>query len=213
MNKGQFELLRAANAARGLEWSGEPSIKNLGFRALEIFGESGELADAVKKYIRHCHGWPGGKNLEESLEDISAELADCMISADRVAELFELELYEEVIGCPVPAIFMFSTDPEEQKLERVLLQFGKCSGDLQGHLEVIYSGVCSGKVTERYFVGCCHHEDAPGEYFSFYCARQMLFMYCNFLHLIANHFGIDLFIAVKRKFNQTSDKHGFQVKL
>lgn len=93
-----FKELREANARRGIEWMGEPNgLDDLSFTAIELGGEAGEALDAVKKLLRHLKGVKGGVPMQQSLIDIGDELADVIISADRVAESLGIDLGLSVI--------------------------------------------------------------------------------------------------------------------
>lgn len=57
MSDINFSLLRNVNKARVLEWlDSRATIDNLEFFAIEFAGEAGEVANAIKKLLRHSAG-------------------------------------------------------------------------------------------------------------------------------------------------------------
>ncbi len=76
-----FQHLRQANETRQGEWGGDDKT-DLAFRALEVSGEAGELAEAVKKYLRAERGIQG---TTATLDDIADEMGDVIISIDLLA--------------------------------------------------------------------------------------------------------------------------------
>jgi len=86
--------LRTANILRQDEWPGDENT-DTAFRALEVAGEAGELAEAVKKYLRAEKAIAGkiGK-----LEDIADEMGDVIISIDLLANHLGIDL-EAAVRC------------------------------------------------------------------------------------------------------------------
>ncbi|WP_129138830.1 MazG-like family protein [Modicisalibacter coralii] len=77
-----FDTLRQANITRQQEWPGYEQTDTT-FKALEVCGEAGELAEAVKKLVRVERGIAG---TTVNLEAVADELADVVISVDLLAE-------------------------------------------------------------------------------------------------------------------------------
>lgn len=86
--KLSFHSLRLANEERQKIWPGSDSA-SVEFRALEVAGEAGELAEAVKKYRRDQLGIAGST---ATLDDIMDELGDLVIAADLLATKLGLSL-------------------------------------------------------------------------------------------------------------------------
>lgn len=87
-----FETLRTANKTRQEEWTGSGNT-TLEFRTIEVAGEFGEVAEAVKKYLRSVHGIKGST---ATVEDIADEMADAIIALDLLANELEINLGEAV---------------------------------------------------------------------------------------------------------------------
>lgn len=83
-----FALFREANNKRQLEWPGYEHTDTT-FKALEVCGEAGELAEAIKKLTRAERGIAG---TTASLESVADELADVIISADLLAAHLGIDL-------------------------------------------------------------------------------------------------------------------------
>lgn len=92
MNKLTFNALRTANNARQKEWPGNDKI-DIAFRTIEVAGECGELAEAIKKYLRADRGIKGST---AGLENIADELADVIISIDLLAADLHIDLGQAV---------------------------------------------------------------------------------------------------------------------
>lgn len=84
----KFSDLRQANVTRQKEWPGNDQA-DIAFRGLEVAGEFGEVAEALKKYLR---GQRGIKGSAASLEDVAAEMADAIISLDLLADQMGVDL-------------------------------------------------------------------------------------------------------------------------
>ncbi len=98
MNNLTFGELKEINETRSLEWAKQDTDNrdNLEFRTIDLAGEAGEVADAVKKLLRlHAH-MPGSTTIEQSVIDIGEELADTIISADRVASALDINLSDAI---------------------------------------------------------------------------------------------------------------------
>ena len=87
-----FTALRAANVNRQKEWPGNEHADVM-FRALEVCGEAGELAEALKKYTRAERGIAGST---ATLADVADEMGDVVISLDLLAGEMGIDL-----GCAV----------------------------------------------------------------------------------------------------------------
>lgn len=82
-----FEQLMEANRARQAEWSGDEAI-TVEFRALEVAGEAGEVAEAVKKYIRRRDNIGGSISTRQ---DIADEIGDVVIACALLADELDLD--------------------------------------------------------------------------------------------------------------------------
>ena len=61
---GHFNVLRGANVQRQQEWPGNEHA-DVAFRAIEVAGEAGEVAEAVKKFLRAERGIKGSTATRE----------------------------------------------------------------------------------------------------------------------------------------------------
>ncbi|MTH95329.1 MazG-like family protein [Roseibium sp. RKSG952] len=77
-----FSDLRKANITRQAEWPGNGKA-DIAFRGLEVAGEVGEVAEALKKYLRGQRGIHGST---ASLDDVADEIADAIIALDLLAQ-------------------------------------------------------------------------------------------------------------------------------
>lgn len=93
MSNTNFDNLRTANITRAIEWCGPDNKCSLEFNTIELCGETGELANAIKKYLRFKMGIPGGVN---NLDNIREEIADVVICADLLAESLGINLGDAV---------------------------------------------------------------------------------------------------------------------
>lgn len=84
--------LRKVNIKRQLEWPGSEKAQ-LEFRTIEVAGEFGEVAEAIKKYLRSVHGIKGST---ATIEDIADEMADAIIALDLLAGHLNIDLSEAV---------------------------------------------------------------------------------------------------------------------
>jgi NTP pyrophosphatase (non-canonical NTP hydrolase) len=89
-----FERLRAANAARQIEWGRSDQKIGLGFRAIELAGETGEACNIVKKLEREKLGLQGSR---ATTADLAAELADVAICADLTALSAGIDLGQAIV--------------------------------------------------------------------------------------------------------------------
>jgi NTP pyrophosphatase (non-canonical NTP hydrolase) len=83
-----LEDLRSANIKRQREWPGDDKA-DVAFRTIEVAGEFGEVAEAIKKYLRAERGISGST---ATLEDIADEMADSIIALDLLANQLGLDL-------------------------------------------------------------------------------------------------------------------------
>ncbi len=88
----KFSDLRAANVTRQKEWPGNDQA-DIAFRGLEVAGEFGEVAEALKKYLR---GQRGIKGTTATLDNVASEMADSIIALDLLADLMGIDLGEAV---------------------------------------------------------------------------------------------------------------------
>ena len=134
-----FDDLRRANDERAKQWN--PSGKPLGleFAVIELCGEAGELANAVKKHLRAKAGLVGGVTDDEAVED---ETADVVICCDLLARAKGFDLAAAVarkfnktsrkhgftVTLPLPG----SAPPGESKAGSGLKRFCSWCGHLAG---------------------------------------------------------------------------------
>lgn len=83
-----FNVLRDANRRRQQEWPGNDKA-DTAFRALELAGEAGEVAEAIKKFLRAERGIKGST---ATREDIAAEMGDLLVSLDLLADSLGIDL-------------------------------------------------------------------------------------------------------------------------
>lgn len=105
MESLDLKTLRHANVRRSLEWTGnangnvlEKVTGDILFRSNELGGEAGEAMNFVKKIVRQLNGMKGGMSLNEGKQGLAKELADVVICADRLAEVFSIDLGAAVIA-------------------------------------------------------------------------------------------------------------------
>jgi NTP pyrophosphatase (non-canonical NTP hydrolase) len=84
----KFSDLREANITRQKEWPGNDQA-DIAFRGLEVAGEFGEVAEALKKYLR---GTRGIKGSTADLQDVANEMADAIIALDLLADQMGIDL-------------------------------------------------------------------------------------------------------------------------
>ena len=83
-----FNVLRAANRRRQQEWPGNEKA-DTAFRAIELAGEAGEVAEAVKKWLRAERGIKGST---ATRDDIASEMGDLLVSLDLLADSLGIDL-------------------------------------------------------------------------------------------------------------------------
>lgn len=88
-----FSRLRLANVTRQQEWPGYDQTDTT-FKTLEVCGEAGELAEAVKKMVRAERGIAGST---AKLEAVADELGDVVISADLLAAHLGIDLADATV--------------------------------------------------------------------------------------------------------------------
>jgi len=92
MNLG-LETLRNANLDRSMEWDPDSKL-DLSFAVIELCGETGELANKVKKLLRFDLGLTGGVH---DIDGITEEIGDVLICLDRVASALNIDLSKAVV--------------------------------------------------------------------------------------------------------------------
>lgn len=83
-----FNVLREANRRRQQEWPGNDKA-DVAFRAIEVAGESGEVLEAVKKFLRFARGIKGST---ATREDVAEEMGDLLVSLDLLADELGIDL-------------------------------------------------------------------------------------------------------------------------
>lgn len=97
-----FTELREINDRRAIEWTGETEITGgryvaeMLFRSTELGGECGEALNVVKKLGRLYLAMPGAIERRAAVKQLADELADTIISVDRLASLFDIDLSDAV---------------------------------------------------------------------------------------------------------------------
>ena len=84
----EYSTLRAANAARQLEWDASNQI-TAAYRGNELAGEVGEACNVIKKLERERMGIRGSR---ASVAELADELADVLICADLIALHYGIDL-------------------------------------------------------------------------------------------------------------------------
>lgn len=87
-----FSTLRDANRNRQKEWPGNEQA-DTAFRAIEVAGEAGEVAEAIKKFLRAERGIKGSTATKD---DVAAEMGDLLVSLDLLADSLGIDLGEAV---------------------------------------------------------------------------------------------------------------------
>jgi len=83
-----FDRLRTMSQLRQQEWPGS-SNATLEFRTIEVAGETGELMEVVKKYLRGRDGIAGR---QASRDEIRDEMAGVIIAVDLLAARLHIDL-------------------------------------------------------------------------------------------------------------------------
>lgn len=87
-----FNVLRDANRNRQQEWPGNEKA-DVAFRAIEVAGEAGEVAEAIKKFLRAERGIKGST---ATREDVASEIGDLLVSLDLLADSLGINLGDAV---------------------------------------------------------------------------------------------------------------------
>jgi len=87
-----FNVLRGANVNRQKEWPGNEHA-DVAFRAIELAGEAGEVAEAVKKFLRAELGIKGSTATKD---DIADEMGDMLVALDLLANQLGIDLGKAV---------------------------------------------------------------------------------------------------------------------
>lgn len=177
-----FKMLRAANTVRQMEWDPNSSITGL-YRAVELAGEAGELANVVKKLERERLGLPGSR---ETVEHLAEELADVFICLDLLANGYNLAPFFEEDRAD------FSTFPWS-----ALFAAGKLMGAVGAATDAVASND-DGENPHRINLALLFEKLREAN------------MWAKF---IAFKYGIDPKEAVSFKFNFTSRKIGLETQL
>lgn len=88
-NELSFAELREANMRRSTLWEAGNKPFTLEFSIIELCGETGELANAVKKLLRHRGGVAGGV---ADMKPVIDELADVVICCDLLGRTLGIDL-------------------------------------------------------------------------------------------------------------------------
>ncbi len=86
--EGAVVGLRAANAARQVEWDAGGEI-DAAYRGNELAGEVGEACNVIKKLERERRGIRGSR---ATVQDLADELADVVICTDLIAMQYGIDL-------------------------------------------------------------------------------------------------------------------------
>ena len=89
-----FDNLRRANNKRQQEWPGNEHA-DVAFRAIEVAGEAGEVAEAVKKFLRAQRGIKG---TTLDVEDVASEMGDLVVYLDLLASEMGIDLGNAVMN-------------------------------------------------------------------------------------------------------------------
>lgn len=87
-----FNVLREANRRRQQEWPGNDKA-DVASRAIELAGEAGEVAEAIKKFLRAERGIKGST---ATREDVASEMGDLLVSLDLLADKLGINLGDAV---------------------------------------------------------------------------------------------------------------------
>ena len=87
-----FNVLRGANRRRQQEWPGNDKA-DTAFRAIEVAGEAGEVAEAIKKFLRAERGIKGSTATKD---DVASEMGDLLVSLDLLADSLGIDLGKAV---------------------------------------------------------------------------------------------------------------------
>jgi NTP pyrophosphatase (non-canonical NTP hydrolase) len=86
-----LQKLREASIEREKYWNPYGQEIPQSFRCLELAGEVGEVANAVKKIMRHQLGMVGGSADDTNLKE---EIGDVLISLELLARSFNYDLWQ-----------------------------------------------------------------------------------------------------------------------
>lgn len=180
--KVDFSKLRTANIARQAEWPGAEKA-DLGFRALEVADEAGEVMGAIKKLTRAQRGIAGSTL---TLQDVADELADTAIALDLLANDLGFELGERALDPSHPL-------PCSELALMLAAAVGELSGSIADRLQEMRGEECA---------------DGTENKIRRHVGRIVFWLMC-----LAEALGVDLETAITAKFNQTSEKYGMATRL
>ncbi|MCA0905146.1 MazG-like family protein [Ruegeria marisrubri] len=178
-----FEALRAANIQRQAEWTGNENLDLL-FRALEVADEVGEVAGAVKKYIRAQRGVCGSV---AALGDVADEIGDAVISLDLLA----IEL-----GASLP-----------------VGQFVKIQNVVDPIRSALALDVAGGAISDAALLLDHVPEGSEAELFARTDLRDAVTRTLGSIATLSDALHIDARAAVSEKFNKTSVKYGLATRM
>ena len=178
-----FEALRAANTQRQAEWQGNETL-DTACRALEVADEVGEVAGAIKKYIRAQRGVCGSV---AALGDVADEIGDVVISLDLLAI---------DIGAPMP-----------------VGQFVKIQNVVDPIRSALALDVATGAISDAVLLLTHVSEGSEAEVFARNDLRDAITRTLGCVMTIADALHIDARTAVSEKFNKTSAKYGLATRM
>lgn len=109
--------MRAANVVRHIEWSNGDG-DGTEFYAVELFGETGELLNVVKKLVREELGMVGSRATHQ---DLAEELADVVICVDLLAMAYNM---------PVARAAFVGGLLDERSNLTVAIEIGRVAGEI-----------------------------------------------------------------------------------
>lgn len=194
-NPFNLKALRVANVRRQKEWPGNDQA-DTAFRTIEVCGEIGEVAEA---FVNH---FSDGLSINESasLNEISSEIADVVITIDLLASNLEIDLEQA-----------FKDKCEATKL----VYLNDWSDDYRADVVFRALVVCAsiGKVVEAVKKLLRSKRDIAGNGGNVErIAWQMVDAIVS-IDSLSSKLDISLNQAIKDKFNHTSIKYGFETRL
>lgn len=179
-----FDRLRHANTTRQAEWPGGEHV-DLDFRGIELAGEAGELINLIKKKVRIDNGISGTTESKKELAAmIQDEIGDVVICLDLVGMEMGFDLY-----LPDPEV----APPTYSSLSKLGNALNGRIGFANELIANYNSGSVKNSAIESHLASTCG------------LALVHLTRLCDMLQT-------DVWVAVGRKFDKTSEKHGLETR-